>query len=157
MPYDIAADTRLDPRIKALLGGLPQVRPRNVTSRDEILADAASETARNYHEARRAVMEACDTEEIVSSAGLSVTEYEVISQPDGNTIHVNLIRPEGDDVLPCVYYIHGGGMEAMSCFDGNYRAWGKMIAHQGSPSRWSTSATRWCPRRCPRWRRTPPA
>jgi acetyl esterase/lipase len=131
MPYDIAADTRLDPRIKALLGGLPQARPRDVTSRDEILADAASESARTYHEARRAVMEACDTEEIVTSAGLSVTKYEVTSQPDGNTIHVNLIRPEGDEVLPCVYYVHGGGMEAMSCFDGNYRAWGKMIAHHG--------------------------
>ena len=34
-------------------------------------------------------------------------------------------------MLPCVYYIHGGGMETMSCYDGNYRAWGRIIAAQG--------------------------
>jgi acetyl esterase/lipase len=34
-------------------------------------------------------------------------------------------------VLPCVYYIHGGGMAALSCYDGNYRAWGKIIAARG--------------------------
>ena len=34
-------------------------------------------------------------------------------------------------ILPCVYYIHGGGMATMSCYYGNYRAWGRMIASQG--------------------------
>jgi len=33
--------------------------------------------------------------------------------------------------VPCIYYIHGGGMAAMSAFDGNYRAWGKIIAANG--------------------------
>ena len=32
---------------------------------------------------------------------------------------------------PRVYYIHGGGMQSMSCYDGNYRAWGRIIAAQG--------------------------
>jgi acetyl esterase/lipase len=44
---------------------------------------------------------------------------------------VQFIRPEGDAALPCVYYIHGGGMASMSCYIGNYRAWGKIIAGQG--------------------------
>jgi acetyl esterase/lipase len=30
-----------------------------------------------------------------------------------------------------VYYIHGGGMQVMSCFDGMYRSWGRIIAAQG--------------------------
>jgi acetyl esterase/lipase len=30
-----------------------------------------------------------------------------------------------------VYYIHGGGMAAMSCFDGMYRSWGRIIAANG--------------------------
>jgi len=30
-----------------------------------------------------------------------------------------------------VYYIHGGGMQIMSCFDGIYRSWGRIIAQQG--------------------------
>ena len=34
-------------------------------------------------------------------------------------------------MLPGVYYIHGGGMQTLSCFDGNYRAWGRIIAAQG--------------------------
>jgi acetyl esterase/lipase len=54
-----------------------------------------------------------------------------VSQPDGNTINLRLIRPDGPAVLPAVYYIHGGGMQTMSCYDGNYRAWGRIIAAQG--------------------------
>jgi acetyl esterase/lipase len=34
-------------------------------------------------------------------------------------------------VLPCVYYIHGGGMATMSAYDGMYRAWGRLIAAEG--------------------------
>ena len=34
-------------------------------------------------------------------------------------------------MVPCVYYIHGGGMATMSCYDGNYRAWGRILAAQG--------------------------
>ena len=33
--------------------------------------------------------------------------------------------------LACVYYIHGGGMASLSCFDGIYRGWGKIIAANG--------------------------
>ena len=33
--------------------------------------------------------------------------------------------------LGCVYYIHGGGMASMSCYDGMYRGWGKIIAANG--------------------------
>ncbi|MEM8769395.1 MAG: alpha/beta hydrolase, partial [Pseudomonadota bacterium] len=50
---------------------------------------------------------------------------------DGNQIQVQFIRPDNDEILPCVYYIHGGGIQVMSCFDGMYRGWGKIIAAQG--------------------------
>ena len=43
---------------------------------------------------------------------------------------MQFIRPETEGSLPCVTYIHGGGMQAMSCFDGMYRAWGRIIAAQ---------------------------
>jgi len=42
-----------------------------------------------------------------------------------------VIRPTGDEVLACVYYIHGGGMTNLSCFDGMYRGWGKLVAANG--------------------------
>ena len=40
------------------------------------------------------------------------------------------IRPDNEDILPCVYYIHGGGMEIGSCFYKLYQAFGRLIAHQ---------------------------
>jgi acetyl esterase/lipase len=46
-------------------------------------------------------------------------------------VQVAIIRPEGTETLPCVYYIHGGGMQTMSCFNGMYQAWGRIIAAQG--------------------------
>lgn len=131
MTYDAATDHRLDPRLRALLSLMPPTASTDAANRDEVLADAARPEAAEGLVAYRTMMEMCDTEDVVTSKGLTVTKHEVVSQPDGNTIHVNVIRPEGSDVLPCVYYIHGGGMQALSCFDGNYRAWGKILAHQG--------------------------
>jgi acetyl esterase len=68
---------------------------------------------------------------VAPSAGLTVRTEHFVSAPDGNTIAIQFIRPDNAERLPCVYYIHGGGMIMMSCFDGNYRAWGKIIAAQG--------------------------
>jgi acetyl esterase/lipase len=72
-----------------------------------------------------------DSEQIAPSTGLSIATHEFTSAPDGNTIKVQLIRPESAGPHPCVYYIHGGGMQVMSCFDGMYRSWGRIIAAQG--------------------------
>ena len=73
----------------------------------------------------------CDTEEAAPSAGLSVSTTQFVSDPDGNTVNLQVIRPDSEVALPGVYYIHGGGMAAMSCFDGMYRGWGKHIAANG--------------------------
>ena len=78
-----------------------------------------------------AFLEMCDNETVAPSAGLVVTQHEFTSAPDGNPIQIQYIRPDNNESLPCVYYIHGGGMASMSCFDGNYRAWGRIIAAQG--------------------------
>ena len=128
----IADDPRIDPRIKAVFGAFEMAGAQgDATSREELLAEAASEEA----VARRTMMTAflgmCDTEEIAPSTGLTVTEHVVASEPDGNKINIRFIRPEGNDVVPCVYYIHGGEMAVMSCYDGNYRAWGRLLAAQG--------------------------
>ena len=128
---DIASDPRLDPRIKAVLGNFPSQPMENATDRESLVAAANSPEALAASEQMRAGMDMMDNEEIAPSAGLDISTHEFISAPDGNTIKIQYIRPQGDDVLPCVYYIHGGGMQSMSCFDGMYRAWGKIIAHQG--------------------------
>ncbi len=131
MTYDLTADARLDPRLKTLLTGMPMEARGDVDSRDTLVAEANSPAARHQAEAFRAFMDQCDTEEAAPSAGLRIHTEKVVSQPDGNTINLQVIRPDSDEILPCVYYIHGGGMASLSCFDGNYRGWGKLIAGGG--------------------------
>jgi len=133
MANSIAEDPRIDPRIKALFGGVDFGigNATDVASRDELLADANSPEGIAMREGLQAFLNLCDTEEVASSAGLVTRSESITSQPDGNSINIQYIRPDSEETLPCVYYIHGGGMQAMSCYDGNYKAWGRIIAAQG--------------------------
>ena len=129
---DIANDPRLDPRLKAMLAMLPSVtEDQDVASREAQLAEANTPEAKAAAEQVRMLLEMMDNEDIAPSAGLEISEREFTSQPDGNTIKIRFVRPEGDEKVPCVYYIHGGGMMTFSCFYGNYRAWSKIIAANG--------------------------
>jgi len=127
---DIASDRRLDPRIKVLLSAASGGAVGDVVSRDELLAEASTPAALEAAAAFVTFMELADSEDIAPSTGLVTFTREFTSSPDGNSIKLQIIRPEGDDVLPCVYYIHGGAMATLSCFYGNYRAWGRIIAAQ---------------------------
>ena len=131
MTYDIAGDSRLDPRIKAILAGLPLAALGDVGSRELLLVEANSDEARQRIEQFREFVELCDTEEAAPAAGLRVHSDKTVSQPEGNTINLQVIRPDNEETLPCVYYIHGGGMASLSCYYGMYRGWGKLIAANG--------------------------
>ena len=127
----LSEDRRIDPRIKVVFGGFESVGSPDAASREEVIERANSPEARAQVEGLTAFLAMCDTEEIAPSAGLTITTEEFTSEPDGNTIKIQYIRPESDEPLPCVYYIHGGGMAQMSAYDPNYRAWGKIIAQNG--------------------------
>jgi acetyl esterase len=133
MTNKIIDDPRIDPRLKAVFGALGEAMPTatRATSREELVAAANTPEAIARREMLSAFLNMSDTEEIAPSAGLEISEHEFRSEPDGNTIKLRFIRPAGSNALPCVYYIHGGGMQALSCYDGNYRAWGRIIAAQG--------------------------
>ncbi len=132
MTVDVSTDLRLDPRLRALLGAMPPMEPlSDVTSREELLAEANRPEVVAGREAFTALMDACDTDEVAPSAGLKVSVEEFASQPDGNTVKLRITRPDSRDVVPCIYYIHGGGMASLSCFDGMYRGWAKFIAANG--------------------------
>jgi acetyl esterase/lipase len=113
------------------MGVMPSAPQPDVQNREQLLAEANAPEALAAREQLTVFMDMVDNEDVAPSAGLDVSTHEFTSAPDGNTIKVQFIRPEGSVVLPCVYYIHGGGMQAMSCFDGMYRAWGRIIAAQG--------------------------
>jgi acetyl esterase len=127
----ITEDSRIDPRIKALFGALEMGAQRSVENREALLVAVNTKEAVAARETLGGFLNMCDSEAIAPSTGLTRTEYSLLSQPDGNTIKIQYIRPNSTEPLPCVYYIHGGGMQTMSCFDGNYRAWGRVIAAQG--------------------------
>ena len=127
----LSEDRRIDPRIKALFGAIDTPRQPSASTREELLERSNSPEAQAANAALLGFLATADNEETAPSAGLEIRTVTFESEPDGNTINIQLIRPESDEPLPCVYYIHGGGMAIMSCYDGNYKAWGRIIAQQG--------------------------
>ena len=132
MTSKLVADPRIDPRIKAVFGAMPVPPPQgDAASREAMLAEEASEAGKARAAAQTAMLDMVDNEQTAPSKGLKISVETFRSEPDGNTVKIRVIRPDTNERLPCVYYIHGGGMMMMSCFDGMYRAWGKIIAAQG--------------------------
>lgn len=131
MASKIVSDPRIDPRIKALFGTMNLTAAGDVKNREELIAEENSEAGKARAAMFKTLLDSFDNETIAPSAGLRVSTESIKSEPDGNTINLRIIRPDNAERLPCVYYIHGGGMMMGSCFDGNYRAWGKMIAARG--------------------------
>lgn len=124
-------DPRIDPRIKAIFGKIALGGSRNVESREAALESANSMKSMITRQMVSAFLNRCDTEKIAPSKGLITKDKSFTSEPDGNTVKVQFIRPDNGERLPCVYYIHGGGMATMSCYDGNYKAWGRIMAAHG--------------------------
>ncbi len=122
-------DPRIDPRIKALFAGAPPatVLPE-VADRETLLAMARAGAGL----IQTPGFPAEPFEALVPSAGLTVETRAIPSQPGGNSINLLIVTPQGPGPFACVYYIHGGGMMMGSCFDANFAAWARMIAHQGA-------------------------
>ena len=132
MSSKIATDPRIDPRIKAVFGAMPPPPAESsASSREELLARENSEEGKAAAAQMTAMLEMADNESVAPSAGLSTTIESFRSEPDGNTVKIRFTRPDTPDRIPCVYYIHGGGMMVMSCFDGLYRSWSRIIAANG--------------------------
>jgi acetyl esterase len=132
MAANILVDARIDPRIKSVLGPFAPLSEPDVSSREELLAEENSEAGKARAAGLTAWLETMDSEEVAPSAGLVVRVETFRSEPDGNAVKIRVIRPDTSERLPCVYYIHGGGMMVTSCFDGIYRAWGRIIAREGA-------------------------
>lgn len=132
MTSKLVDDPRIDPRIKAIFAAFDAGQLLgDANSRDEILRDEATPEAQAGAAGLKAFLDMSDSESIATSRGLRIHTEQIRSEPDGNSINIQFIRPDTDECVACVYYIHGGGMERMSCYDGNYKAWGRMIAANG--------------------------
>lgn len=128
----ITEDPRIDERIKAMMGGVPSAERSGATDRASLIAATQTPEAIAGRVAMEGLLDTLDNEQVAPSNGLDIQQIEFTSQPDGNTVKMNVMVP--NDVtgpVPCVYFIHGGGMMSMSAFNGMYKSWGRIIANQG--------------------------
>ena len=133
MENKIKNDPRIDKRIRAVFGEVDfnSVTTTTATTREEILAEQETEEAIQGKAVMEMINNSSHYKEVVTDEGLATHTKEFTSSPDGNNIKIQYIRPDTDEKLPCVYYIHGGGMMVSSCFDELYAAWGRCMARQG--------------------------
>ena len=133
MENKIKNDLRIDKRIRAVFGEVDfgSVTTTNATTREEILAEQETEEAIQGKAVMEMINNSPHYKEVVTDEGLITSTKEFTSSPDVNNIKIQYIRPDTDEKLPCVYYIHGGGMMISSCFDELYAAWGRCMARQG--------------------------
>jgi acetyl esterase len=126
MRSTIGNDDRIDPRIRSRFANLETFDLPSVSSREEALAVM---NAGGGEMIMPSVTEE-DYVKIAPSDGLKILTEKIVSNPDGNTINLQIILPQSAEPLACVYYLHGGGMMFNSCYDANYRAWGRLVAEQ---------------------------
>lgn len=127
----ISEDPRIDPRLKAVFGAFPSGVQPNVSSREELVERMNSPEADSARDILMETLTSPELEVLAPTAGLTISTETFTSSPDGNTVNILLIRPQSDQPLPTVYYIHGGGMQSGSCYDPTSSAFGRMIAHNG--------------------------
>ena len=84
MASKLLEDPRIDPRIKAMFGSWNFPAQGDAQSREQLLAEANSEPAKQAAAAMQAMFEAADNEQIAPSRGLKIHSERVVSQPDGN-------------------------------------------------------------------------
>jgi len=97
--YDYDSDVRIDPRIKAMLSMLPDSEVTDAESREQLLAEAGSPEGRAQNELVEGYMNMGGNEDVAPSAGLRFATEDIVSSPDGNTIKLQLIRPDNDETL----------------------------------------------------------
>jgi acetyl esterase/lipase len=124
----ILEDPRIDPRLKAMFAAMPEPNLPNMPDRETLLAQAAATwgAMADTPQPAPALYEA-----VAPRDGLNIQTIAIASQPDGNSINLQVITPEGGGPFPCVYYIHGGGMMMSSCFEPAFAAFGRLIAANG--------------------------
>ena len=133
MASKLASDPRIDPRIKAIFGAMDQPAAPDAARAARRCWPSRPQRRRPARaQAMKAMLDGADNEQIAPKAGLDDPHRDRSSRSRTATgINLQIIRPQTAETLPCVYYIHGGGMMTLSCFDGPWRAWGRIIASFG--------------------------
>src|ERR1700712_3020978 len=110
-PPDVQNDRRLDPRVKRALRNVPSRPLDDIDSRERLVEISNSESALQMAAKLEDLYGRLDTADVAPFEGLRIETRTFASEPDGNTIKVQFVRPDNDLILPGVVYLHGGGMQ----------------------------------------------
>ena len=112
----------------------PDTRQGDVVDRDTLLAETNTPEAIAMREQSTAMFEMLDDENLGAQRGARHLDrgYHVRARRQHDQVAGD--PPQDPEPVPCVYYIHGGGMASMSCFNGMYRTWGTSSRIRASPS-----------------------
>ena len=90
----IATDSRIDPRIKAVMGAIDFASASgNAVSRDQLLEEANTEESLAVRELVTAFLGMCDTEDDRAVGRADDHRHVFVSEPDGNKVKLRFIRP----------------------------------------------------------------
>lgn len=128
---DVQDDRRLDPRVQRALRSVPVRQLDDIDSRERLVEISNSDKALTMAAKLESLYARFDTADVAPFDGLRIETRELTSSPDDNVVKLQFIRPDHDEVVPGVVYLHGGGMQTGSCFDALYRMWGRVLAHRG--------------------------
>ena len=104
MGNKILEDERIDQRIKDELGQIDMDSAMtHFSTREEMMAFEQTEEAETAKGIIQMISNAEHYKAVVPSDGLVTVTKEFMSQPDGNKIKIQYIRPDTQDTLPCVY------------------------------------------------------
>ena len=128
----ITEDLRIDPSIRKFFGSVPDpVNQGDVENREQLLEEANSPAAVAFRKQMESQSENVYKDDMEVPDGLTRTTFEFKSTPDGNVVKVLFMRPNSDHAVPCIVYLHGGGMSSGSCFDAPFRTWGRRLVKNG--------------------------
>lgn len=129
---DYDTDLRLDPRTRLTLQATPtSTTLPDVESRGRLIELMMHPKAVEQRERTADFWEMLDTDDVASFDGLRISTEIFESTPDGNPVRVLFVRPDSDDVVPCLDYLHGGGMQTGSAFAGRFPPLARTIAANG--------------------------
>lgn len=129
---DPRSDPRTDPKLLAVLTeyGMDTAAPPPSITRD-VSAEVLAEEVGQAHAAFEGLYETLPIE-LPGDADNVTHTLETIPGVDGNDITLHIHRPsDTEGPLPCIVYIHGGGMTILSTHNKVHRRWSQDLATTG--------------------------
>ena len=115
-----------------MMAMMPTAAQTDVASREALLAEVNRPEAVAQREQMTAMLEMLDNEDVAPSKGLDVSTLEFTST-SGRQHGEDPVHPPAGRRRRCraCTTSTAAAWPAMSCFDGMYRSWGRIIANQG--------------------------